>query len=122
MRQERLIKCRRESRMNQEDVARAIGVTRSTYVRYETGKRRAPVSKALLIARILHSSVEFLFGSEVPNGNTDGEPRTGEGAVSGQRCPSGMPTESRGDDVAWAAEGTSPSTSTTTRGVENGGF
>ncbi len=65
MRRLRLVERRQELGMKQEDVARALGVPRTTYVRYETGSRRPSIDVVLRIAQILDKPVETLFGDTV---------------------------------------------------------
>lgn len=62
--------CRRKKlQLTQEDIAKAIGVDRSTYVRYETGLRTPSLETAQRLAVVLDSTVEHLFDLVVPNGN-----------------------------------------------------
>jgi len=51
--------------MTQDAVARAIGVTRSTYVRYESGTRTPPLDVALRISNLMGLDVAVLFGPAV---------------------------------------------------------
>lgn len=67
MKRERLIAQRIRLGLKQEDVAAAVGVTRSTYVRYETGLRMPSIPVARRIAVVLNSTVDYLFGDDVPN-------------------------------------------------------
>ena len=54
MKRERLIAQRIRLGLKQEDVAAAVGVTRSTYVRYETGLRMPSIPVARRIAVVLN--------------------------------------------------------------------
>lgn len=78
MKRTRLIARRDELHMTQEQVAHAVGIDRSTYVRYETGLRTPSLDVARRIAALLHSTVDHLFGSDVATRNTvcDGHPAT----------------------------------------------
>lgn len=58
----RLIQRRKQLGLKQEDVARAVGITREFYGMIERGKRRANVDLALRIAAVLGDTVEHLFG------------------------------------------------------------
>jgi len=60
---------RRKAGFTQEEVARALGITRTAYVRYETGSRTPDVDVALRISRIIGKDVALLFAHDVPNGN-----------------------------------------------------
>lgn len=55
----------------QQQVADLIGIAKSTYCGYETGKRQPDVEKIKLLARILHTSGDTLletgFGPEREN-------------------------------------------------------
>ena len=64
MRRVHLVERREELGLKQEDVARALGVARTTYVRYETGSRRPPIDVVLRIAQVLDRPVESLFSSD----------------------------------------------------------
>ena len=66
MKRERLINARVERHLSQREVARAVGVSRTAYVRYETGLRTPTLDVALNIASALESSVDVLFGTDVP--------------------------------------------------------
>lgn len=58
---EKLRKIRNELGLTQEDVAKKIGVTRSAYTQYETGKRSPDLETLKLIARTFNVSIDFLL-------------------------------------------------------------
>ena len=66
MKRTRLIQRRRDLNLTQDAVAKAIGVTRPTYVRYETGTRTPSLDIMLNIAEALRSDLDSLFGRDVP--------------------------------------------------------
>lgn len=66
MRRVRLIKRRTDLNMTQEQVARAVGIGRTAYVRYETGQRTPPLHVAQRIAAVLQTTVDYLFAGNVP--------------------------------------------------------
>lgn len=53
----------------QQRVADELGITKSTYCGYETGKRKPDVPKIKELARVLHTPADILLGVNVlPNG------------------------------------------------------
>lgn len=55
----------RENRsLTQQEVARRIGVDRSTYSYYETGKFMPRLNKLIKLAHYYHVSTDFLLGLE----------------------------------------------------------
>ncbi|WP_226088518.1 helix-turn-helix domain-containing protein [Vibrio bathopelagicus] len=64
------IKWLREGRkMRQEDVAKAIGITKSTYIKYEKGTQSLQLEVVEKIARLYGVSVSELVGGEKPSLN-----------------------------------------------------
>jgi transcriptional regulator with XRE-family HTH domain len=59
----RLRLLRRENRLTQSDLARAILVPRVTYTHYELGKRTPDLDTIILLARHFTVSVDFLVGN-----------------------------------------------------------
>jgi transcriptional regulator with XRE-family HTH domain len=60
---ERLRLLRRERKMTQAEMARAIMVPRVTYTHYELGKRTPDLDTILLLAQFHNVSVDFLLGA-----------------------------------------------------------
>ena len=53
----------------QQRIAEEMGITKSTYCGYETGKRKPDVPKIKELARILHTPADILLGvSTIPHG------------------------------------------------------
>ena len=55
---------------SQEEFAKALGLTKSTYNPYETGKRQLTLNSALLIYSRFHVPINWLFNgdpSQLPN-------------------------------------------------------
>ena len=61
---ERLRAARRSAGLTQQQVAKSIGITNSTYCGYETGKRQPDVAKIKSLCRIIHVSADDLLGTE----------------------------------------------------------
>ncbi len=61
---ENLKKARLEKRLSQKEVAEAIGVAKSTYSLYESGKREPNVKTIKKIASFLGVSGDSLLGTE----------------------------------------------------------
>ena len=59
---DRLKTARLRSGLTQLQIARALGVTASTYCGYETGKRQPDVQKLRRLAILLHASGDELLG------------------------------------------------------------
>ena len=57
---------REASGMTQRQVAQEAGVSEVSYQRIEYGLQRPSLTTAILIARVLNSTVETLFGAETP--------------------------------------------------------
>ena len=67
--QENLKEARKRMGWTQERVAEEIGVTKSAYCGYETGKRKPDVPKVKELARVLHTPADVLLGvSVLPSG------------------------------------------------------
>lgn len=69
-----LIEERKRRGLTQEQVAKALGISRTAYVRYETGSRTPDLATALRIAQMLQRDVDFLFGQDVPQRNNTDRP------------------------------------------------
>lgn len=59
---DRLKEARKQMDMTQQQVAEQIGITKSTYCGYETGKREPDVAKIKQLSRILHVTGSYLIG------------------------------------------------------------
>lgn len=60
---ERLHKLRKEKKLTQEDVARALGVTQQTICNWETGTAQPTIDKAIDLAEIFGITLDTLVGS-----------------------------------------------------------
>lgn len=58
---EKLIKKRKQKKLNQEEMARMLGIARSTYNAYELGNINIPLDKALKIKEILKYKNDDIF-------------------------------------------------------------
>lgn len=61
---DRLKKLRTESGLTQQDVARLLGVERSTYVKYERGSSDPPTSTLIRLADYFGVSVDYIIGHD----------------------------------------------------------
>lgn len=61
---ERLKLLRQENNLLQKDVASALGIGRTTYVKYESGVSEPSIEMILKIADIFHVSTDFLLGHD----------------------------------------------------------
>lgn len=59
---ERLRAARKQLDYTQQQVAEQLGITKSTYCGYETGKREPDVEKIKLLSQILHVTGSYLIG------------------------------------------------------------
>lgn len=66
MLKEKLRQARKAAGLTQLQVAKAIGVTESTYCGYETGKRQPDPMKISAIASVLGVSGDFLLDINLP--------------------------------------------------------
>lgn len=66
-----LKKIRKEKNLKQNEVAKIIGVSNSTYCQYENGQREPDVLKIIKIANILEVSGDVLLGIENNNASLD---------------------------------------------------
>lgn len=73
-----LQKVRKASKLTQEQVAAALGITRSQYTSIEIGRVATPVDLAIRIASFFGKSVEELFGA----GGDSNDERAGTGCSS----------------------------------------
>lgn len=53
---------REDKDLNQEDVAKAIGIPRSTYCNYESGRRNIPNQVLFDLANYFNVSIDYLLG------------------------------------------------------------
>lgn len=70
--QENLRAYRLQRGYTQQDVADRLGVTKSTYCGYETGKRKPDVAKIKELARILGCSADVLLGTQLASPTASG--------------------------------------------------
>lgn len=59
---ERLKKLRNERNLTQEEAAKRLGIVRSTYSNYESGKREPDFDTTKLLANFFEVSVDYLLG------------------------------------------------------------
>ncbi len=64
---ESLRKVRLEHNLKQKDIAGAIGIDRSTYSFYETGKTHPPIEAMCALAKIYNVTIGYLIGKEANN-------------------------------------------------------
>lgn len=62
---ERLKNLRTNAGMTQQDVARLLGVERTTYVKYEKGNSDPPTATLVRLADYFSVSVDYLIGHDV---------------------------------------------------------
>ena len=72
--QEQLKKARLKLGYTQQQVADQLGVTKSTYCGYETGKRQPDVQKIKILAQILHTSGDILLETKKLDSCISAEP------------------------------------------------
>ncbi|MEK4233251.1 helix-turn-helix transcriptional regulator [Anoxybacillus sp. FSL W8-0703] len=66
---DRLQELRNEMKLRQEDVAKKIGVGRTTYAMYEQGKREPDYETLLKIANFFGVSIDYLLTGKDKTGN-----------------------------------------------------
>lgn len=64
---ESLRKVRKDHNLKQRDIAEAIGIDRSTYSFYETGKTNPPIETMCALAKIYNVTIGYLIGKEANN-------------------------------------------------------
>lgn len=64
---ESLKRVRSEHNLKQKDIAEAIGIDRSTYSFYETGKTNPPIETLCALAKIYNVTIGYLLGKEANN-------------------------------------------------------
>ena len=57
----KLRELREKNNMRQEDVAKALGITRATYANYENDKTQPPIDIIKLFAKYFHTSLDVLL-------------------------------------------------------------
>ena len=62
MHYERLKTLRKEAKMTQVNLAKALSMHTTTYRRYESGERDLPMEVAIQIAEYYHVSLDYLVG------------------------------------------------------------
>lgn len=55
---------REQHNWKQEEIARVLGIKRSTYTYYETGKTEPSLSRLLLLSKIYNVSLDTLVGRD----------------------------------------------------------
>ena len=68
----RLKNLRTRMKVSQADVANAIGITRTAYVKYETGASK-PVRKLHELANYFNVSADYLLGNDTPSKTSESE-------------------------------------------------
>ena len=59
---------REQHHWKQTELARILGIKRSTYTYYETGKTEPPLSRLLLLSKIYNVSLDTLVGRDQEDG------------------------------------------------------
>ena len=62
---ESLKKIRKQYKLNQEDIAKLIGVSRSGYAYYETGKTLPSIEVLEKLSAVYKTSIDVIVGNEV---------------------------------------------------------
>ena len=62
-----LRRVRKEHNLKQKDIAEAIGIDRSTYSFYETGKTNPPIETMCALAKLYTVTIGYLIGKEANN-------------------------------------------------------
>ncbi len=65
---------REDADLNQEMVAKHLGITRPQYSLYETGKRSFPVEQIAELCRFFHVSADYIL--DLPRGLPYGKSKT----------------------------------------------
>ena len=55
---------REDKDLSQEDLAKLLNISQTTYSRYETGKLDIPSQSLIALAKFYHVSVDYLLGLE----------------------------------------------------------
>lgn len=59
---------REDHDFNQETVARALSITQQQYQLYESGKRKIPIDKFMLLCEFYNVSADYMLGyTEIPS-------------------------------------------------------
>ena len=61
----KLRELREDRGLTQSEMARKLGVSRSTYARYEKNPDRMNIQRALLLCRLLNCEIDTVFPIEV---------------------------------------------------------
>ena len=59
---ERIRNLREDHDLKQEDIARLLHCTQACYSNYETGKRDIPTEVLIQLARLYHTSTDYILG------------------------------------------------------------
>lgn len=82
--QERLRQCRKETKLNQQDMAKELDIVFRSYRRYECGDSEPTLSTLIKLADYFHVSIDYLAGC-----TDDPAPPTAPGAVTEKQEASG---------------------------------
>lgn len=66
---------REQHHWKQTELARILGIKRSTYTYYETGKTEPPLSRLLLLSKIYNVSLDTLVGRDQEDGEGPAQAR-----------------------------------------------
>lgn len=80
---ENLKRVRKEHKLTQQDIANVLGIDRSTYTFYETGKTSPSISTVYKLAEIYNVTVGYLLGVE-ENKNAEVKKSVGVNVASPQ--------------------------------------
>lgn len=78
MRTDRLIQLRKEKKLRQKDVAKKIGVARTTYAMYEQGQRSPDYDTLQRIADFFETTRSYLLGDDETTDQTTREQKIEE--------------------------------------------
>lgn len=71
---ERIRGLREDSDLNQETIAKYLGITRPQYSLYETGKRAFPAEQIAKLCKFFHVSADYVL--DIPPGMPYGKSKT----------------------------------------------
>lgn len=64
----RLIECRKKTGISKNEAAKRIGVSQPAYLRYESGERTPSIQVIKEIAKVFHTSPDYLIGKTDSSG------------------------------------------------------
>ena len=58
----KLLLCRRQKKMSQDEVAKFLGITKAAYAHYERGRRETPILYVYRLAKFFNVTADYLLG------------------------------------------------------------